>query len=48
MLELIQPWKVIEPGLIDLEKWHNLPTDVNIDVMKFDEGGGFYGGILIK
>lgn len=48
MLELIKPWKVLEPGFLDLERWHNLPSDVNIDVVKFDKGGGFYGGILIK
>ena len=49
MTELIKPWKIMEPGFLDLEKWHNLPTDIGQQYVDFaGGGGGYYGGILIK
>lgn len=48
--ELIKPWKILEPGFLSLERWHDLPESIKENVINFnlDKGGGFYGGFLIK
>jgi hypothetical protein len=48
MIELIKPWRVMEPGFQDLEKWHNKPSAFTEKYIALYGGGGFYGGFLIK
>ncbi|MBN2535168.1 MAG: SAM-dependent methyltransferase [Spirochaetales bacterium] len=45
--EIIEPWKVDEPGFLPLEKWIEMSPAISDDTQK-SWGGGFFAGFLKK
>lgn len=49
MKELIKPWRISDPGFLNLEEWHKKPsfyTEATAQLV--GSGSGFYGGFLEK
>ncbi|MBN2535844.1 MAG: SAM-dependent methyltransferase [Spirochaetales bacterium] len=49
MKELIKPWKISDPGFLNLEEWHKMPSFyTEATAQLIGSGSGFYGGFLEK
>jgi hypothetical protein len=48
LLELVKPWTIMEPGLLTLEEWLDMPGNVTDEAAKSWGGGGLLGGFLKK
>ena len=49
MAELVKPWSILDPGFLNLEEWHKMPSKYSKEAVElFGSGIGFYGGFLIK
>jgi SAM-dependent methyltransferase len=46
--EIIQPWKIEDPGLLSLDKWIDLSTTAIDESIRKLGGGGPFAGFLIK